>query len=304
MPRFSDSDESTDYRLIARIVLWSVIGIVFVIFLFGSFYTVTSGQEGVLLRFNKADPIPKQAGLHMKIPLIDRVVKFDMRTQNYGVSAINEGTEGGALESASSADLQIVSVRLALNYHLSTGKSAEMFKNVGLGYEDTVITPTIHEATKAAMAQYKAEDLIVKRENVRADIENLLKSKLEPYNIVIEQVLITNFDFSQQFNDAIESKVTAEQNALAEKNRLEVVKFQAQQVVEKANGERDAAIAIAKGEAEKVRLVQEQLTQSPQYIEYIKANRWNGQYPQFLMTGGQSTGLLMTLPSGVFNATS
>jgi prohibitin 2 len=294
MPTYN---EGVNTKQIVKIAVVVVLGIIGLIALFGSFYTVTSGQEGVLLRFNRANPVPKEAGLHMKIPLIDRVVKFDMRTQNYGISAVEGGGEGGALESASSADLQVVSVRLALNYHLSSGKSAEMFKNVGVGYEDTVITPTIHEATKAAMAQYNAEDLIVKRENVRADIENLLKQKLAPYNIIVEQVLITNFDFSKQFNEAIEGKVTAEQLALKEQRNLDIFKFQAQQVVAKAEGDRDAAIAQATGEAEKVRLVQEQLKQSPQYIEYIKAQRWDGKYPTFYLTGDSSTGLLMTLPS-------
>jgi prohibitin 2 len=292
--RMGESEGITTSQIV-KIVVLVVIGIIALIFMFGAFYTVTSGEEGVLLRFNKADAIPRDAGLHMKIPLIDRVVKFDMRTQKYGVSATQQ--EGGTLESAASADLQVVSVRLAINYHLAGGKSAEVFSKVGSAYADTVITPTIHEVTKAVTAQYKAEDLITRRENVRADIENLLKQKLVPYNIVVEQVLITDFDFSEQFNDAIESKVTQEQNALAEQNRLEVVKFQAQQVVAKANGDRDAAIAQATGEAEKVRLVQEQLQQSPQYVEYIKAQRWDGKFPQFLMAGGSNTGLLMTLPA-------
>lgn len=305
MPRFEEDKDNTTDKAIRKgvhIAIWVVIGIFLLMTISGTLYTVTSGEEGVLLRFNKANPVPSQAGLNFKVPFIDRVVKFDMRTQKYGVSATQ--AEGGTLESAASADLQVVSVRLAINYHLAQGKSAEIFSKIGSSYVDTVITPTIHEVTKAVTAQYKAEDLITKRESVRADIENLLKQKLAPYNIVVEQVLITDFDFSKQFNDAIESKVTTEQNALAAQNQLEVVKFQAQQVVAKANGDRDAAIAQATGEAQKVKLVQEQLQQSPQYIEYVKAQKWNGAFPQFYMMGSSNTGLLMTLPSfGVGNAT-
>lgn len=294
MPRNPFEERQDEFnRTIAKYVVLGVLGVIFLIAVFGAFYTVTSGQEGVLLRFNKADPIPREAGLHMKVPLIDRVVKFDMRTQKYGVSATE--TEGGTLETASSKDLQVVSIMLAVNYHVAAGKSAELFKNIGIGYADTVIAPTIHEATKASTAQYNAEELIVKRENVRADIENLLKQKLTPYNIVVEQVLITNFDFSSQFNSAIESKVVAQQNALAEQNKLEVVKFQAQQVVEKANGDRDAQIAIATGEATKVKLIQEQLAQSPQYIEYIKWSAWDGRLPTFMM-GDAGTNLLLAMP--------
>lgn len=302
MPSMRMDEEGIKPKHIVGGVALVILGIIVLIAIFGTFYTITSGQEGVLLRFDKANPTPEQAGLHVKVPIIDRVVKFDMRTQKYGVSATE--AEGGTLETAASADLQVVSIRLVLNYHLAAGKSAEMFKNVGATYEDTVIVPTVHEATKAAVAQYKAEDLIVKRENVRADIENLLKQKLAPYNIIVEQVLITNFDFSKQFNDAIENKVTTAQNVLVAENQLQVVQFQAQQIVAKANGDRDAAIAQATGEATKVKLIQEQLSQSPQYIEYIKASRWNGAFPQFYMMGNSNTGLLMTLPAfGGVNAT-
>lgn len=294
---FEDEEDSTK-KIVGQItkgVIAGVFGIILLIAIFGSLYTITSGQEGVLLRFNKADVVAKEPGLHLKIPIVERVVKFDVRTQKFGVSATEK--EGGSLESAASSDLQVVSVRIAINYHIATGKAPELFTKIGPAYESTVILPSIHESVKASTAKYKAEDLIKQRELVRADIENLLRQKLEPYNIIVEQVLITDFDFSKQYNDAIESKVTAEQLRMKAENDLERIMVEAQQIVAKANGDRDAAIAQATGEAQKVKLVQEQLSQSPQYIEYIRANKWNGAYPQFLMTSGSTGGsFLFNLP--------
>ena len=224
-----------------------------------------------------------------------------------GDSSGNPAT-GGSLESASSSDMQIVSLQMVVNYRIATGTTPKLWSTVGAGYEDNVIQPAVHESTKAAVAQFSATDLIGKREEVRAKIEEFLKAKLISYNIVVEQVSIVNLDFSKQFNDAIEAKVTAEQLKDKAVNDLARIQVEAQQRVADAQGQRDAAIAAAEGQAKatmltaeadakKVELINQQLARSPQYIEYIKASRWSGNYPQFYMTGGSSPNLLMSLPA-------
>jgi regulator of protease activity HflC (stomatin/prohibitin superfamily) len=156
----------------------------------------------------------------------------------------------------------------------------------------------VHEAAKASVAQFTAADIIDKREDVRAEIEVLLKEKLVPYNIVVEQVSIVSIDFSPQFNAAIDAKVTAQQLKEKAVNDLARITVEAEQVRMAAEGQRDAAIALATGESTRVRLVQQQLSQSPQYVEYIKAQKWNGAYPQFLVMGsGGGANFLMSLPS-------
>ena len=268
-----------------KIGLTIVIILFAIILLFSTFYTIQSGQEGVLLTFNKASMNGITPGVHVKIPFVQTVIRFDMRTQKYGADATQS-----TLESAASKDLQVVKMRIVVNYHLAAGKAPELFTNLGSGYVDKVIVPTVHEAAKATTAQFAAIDLINNREAVVAEIVELLKTKLSPYNIIVEQVSITDFDFSDQFNSAIENKVTAEQNALTEQNKLEVVKFQAQQQIAAATGQRNSSIAIAEGQAEatklnaaaeayRVQLVQAQLSKSPQYVDYIKATKWSGVLP-------------------------
>jgi regulator of protease activity HflC (stomatin/prohibitin superfamily) len=274
-------------------------GIVVLIIVFGTFYTIESGQEGVLLTFSKASQDGVQPGLHLKIPLAQKIVKFNVRTQAYGAS----GT-ANTLESAASSDLQQVKMQLVVNYHLTQGRVPDLFAKVGAAYEDNVIRPTVHEATKACTAKFAAVELINKREEVSVCMSDSLKAKLSPYNIVVEQVSITAFDFSDQFNTAIENKVTMEQNALAAKNKLEQIKMEAEQVRAAAQGAKDAKIASAEGESEYVRLIQAQLSQSPQYVEYIKAKAWNGVLPNFYMAGS-SQGMFFQMPVPVItNASS
>lgn len=271
-----------------------LIGFLILILIFNSFYLIHSGQEGVLLTFGKANPKSIEPGLHFKIPLMQNIVKYDIRTQKYGVDDTKD-----SLESAASKDLQIVKVRLAVNYHLARGKAPAIYSELSTsnyGVEDTVILPTLHEATKASVAQFNAADLINKREAVRTEIENLLKTKLNQYNIVVEQVSITDFDFSEQFNQAIEAKVTAEQQKLKADNDLQRIRVEADQIRVRAEAQRDAAIAEAKGEAEKVKLVQEQLQRSPNYVDYIRATRWDGKYPTFYMTGDANAVPLLNIP--------
>ena len=285
-------------KKVFRNVVLGILVIVLIVAVFDCFYTVPSGQEGVLLTFGKADMAAIQPGLHFKLPFVQSVVKFDIRTQKYGISACRMVIRKAIRRQAeASSDLQIVSLQLVVNYHLTPGMTPVIWSKIGPGYEDTVIQPSVHEATKAAVAQFTAADLVDKREEVRAQIEDLLKQKLAQYNIVVEQVSIVNLDFSAQFNQAIESKVTAQQLKEKADNDLQRIIVEANQVRTAAEGQRDAAIDLATGEAKRVQLVQQQLSQSPQYVEYIKAKAWNGVLPNFYMAGGSnSPNLLMQVP--------
>jgi len=95
----------------------------------------------------------------------------------------------------------------------------------------------------------------------------------------VEDFSIVNFDFSKSFNEAIEAKVTAEQNALASKNKLAQVQYEAQQSVEKA-----------KGEAEAIRIQSSALQSNPQILQLEAIRKWDGKMPQVT---GQSLPLLI-----------
>lgn len=227
-------------------------------------YIVNAGERGVLVTLgNPSDSIISE-GLHFKIPLIQSVIKFDIKTQKDEVEA-----------SSASRDLQVVTTKIAVNYHLQQDVAPRIYKEIGVDYVNRILSPAIQESVKASTAQYTAEELITKREVVRESIKTLLIDKMQSRGIIVEDVLITNFDFSQSFNAAIEAKVTAEQNALAAKNKLEQVKYEAQQRVTAAEAE---ATAI------KIQAQAIQAQGGKEYVDLQAINKWDGKLPQ--ITGG------------------
>lgn len=261
-----------------------VLVLVGVIVLFNSFYIIGAGYRGVLLTFGKANMVSIDEGLHFKIPMVQSVVKMEIRTLKYEADL-----------TAASRDLQDVNTKIAINYHLTPIMVPSVFRDLGINYAERVIQPLEQETNKAITSQFTAEELITKRDEVRQKMKDSLKEKLESRGIVVEEVSIINFQFSPSFSAAIETKVTAEQNALAAKNKLEQIKYEAQQTEAAAIGQKNAAIAAAQGNAEAVRLnamanadaiklIDEQLKRSTNYIDYYKLQKWDGVLPK--VTGG------------------
>jgi regulator of protease activity HflC (stomatin/prohibitin superfamily) len=225
-----------------------IIGVVVIIasLIFGSFTTIPAGQRGVVIRFSAVTGTILSEGLRMKLPFIDSVVKMSIQTEKYetGSSAITQ-------------DLQDVSTTIALNWRLDPSMTAEVYRTLGLEFIDRIAAPAIQETIKQVTAQYNAEDLILKRDEVKNIIFEGLAERLRERGIIAEILMITDFQFSDTFTAAIEAKVAAEQAVLEATNKLERVKVEAQQREAEAKGEADARIAAAIGEAEYIRIVTE-----------------------------------------------
>ena len=245
--------------LYGKIVGHMVLALFAIIVFFSTIGTIGAGQRGVLLQFSAVTGRIFGEGFYVKAPFIQKLVVFDVRVQK-------EQTEA---DSASS-DLQTVKSTIALNFHLNPALVAKIYQEVGANYKERLIDPSIQESVKASTAQFTAEQLITKREDVRETIKILLKEKLEGRGFIIDELNIVNFDFSPVFNQAIEAKVTAEQDALAAKNKLEQIKYEAQQVVE-----------AAKGKAEAIQIEGQALLSSPNVVELRWIERWNGVTPLY-----------------------
>jgi prohibitin 2 len=213
-----------------------------------SFIIVPSGHRGVLLRFGKVEGI-KAEGLNMRLPFIDAIELMSVRTQLYESDA-----------TAASKDLQDVTAKIAINYRIDPTKVGFIYQTIGLQYIDVIAHPAIQETVKEITARFNAEDMILKRSEVKDAIVVALTTRLSERNILTESINITNFEFSQEFTNAIEDKVVAQQNALQAQNKLEQVKVEAQQAKAKAEGEANAAIAIAQGQAQAITIVTEAQT--------------------------------------------
>ncbi len=227
------------------------------------FGTISAGERGVHLRFGAVTGTVHGEGLYFRIPLIDSVQTIDIKIQK-------EETRSDA----ASRDLQTVHSVVALNFHVDPERVAKIYQDVGLQFKERIIDPAMQEAIKGSTAKFTAEELITKREAVREDIKTQLRTRLKERDILVDEFNIVNFEFSKVFNDAIEAKVTAEQQALAAKNKLEQIKFEAEQKV-----------AEARGKAEAITIESNALKSNPQILELRALEKWNGILPQ-VTSGG------------------
>jgi len=272
----------------------SIIGVVIIVasLIFGSFTTIPAGHRGVVIRFSAVTGRILNEGLQTKLPFLDSVEKMSVQTQKYEADAVS-----------ASKDLQDVNTTIALNWHLDPGMADEVYRTLGLDFIERLASPAIQETVKQVTARYIAEDLILRRDEVKAAITENLSNRLLERGIVTETVSITNFKFSDTFTAAIEAKVAAEQAVLEAINKLERVKVEAQQREAEAKGEADARIARAIGEAEYIRIVTEAQVAAnqaiaesltPEILQYILLDRLGEDIKIMVIPSGQ--GLDLVLP--------
>ncbi|GAI35733.1 unnamed protein product, partial [marine sediment metagenome] len=175
-------------------------------------------------------------------------------------------------------------------------------ETLGLEYIERIAAPAIQETIKQITAQYNAEDLILRRDEVKNAITVSLSARLLERGIITEAVSITNFQFSETFTAAIESKVAAEQAVLEARNKLERVKVEAEQREEEARGEANARIAKAEGEAKYIQIVtdaqvaaNESIVESltPEILQYILLDRLGEDIKIIIIPSGQNLDLVI-----------
>ncbi len=249
-----------------RLVAFGIAAFLLIITLTGFFFVVDTGTRGVVLRFGAMNRVEPE-GIHAKIPFIESVVHMTVRVQK-------ETTK----TEAASKDLQSVHTTIVLNYNLDPKKAGDVYRELGADYGEKVIDPVVKEGFKAAAARYTAEDLISKREALKTEVRDYLKSRLSTFGIDVVELSITDFDFSPEFSKTIESKQVAEQLALKAKRDLDRIRVEAQQ-----------KIATAQAEAEALRIqrqvISTELIKLRQVEAQIKAiEKWDGHLPN--VTGG------------------
>jgi regulator of protease activity HflC (stomatin/prohibitin superfamily) len=232
------------------------------------FVVVGAGERGVLMQFGKVQQQVLGEGIHFVIPGIYQVQKLSVRVQNQEISA-----------EASSKDLQDVYTDVALNWHIIPEEANVIFQQIGdeESVVDTIIHPAVEEVLKAIVAMYTAEEIITKRGEVKAGVDQALTTRLATYHIDVDDISLVHVHFSKRFSDAVEAKQVAEQEA----KRAEFVAL-------KAAREAVARVNLAKGEAEAQQLLREGLT--PELLQKQAIEKWNGNLP--LIVGEDSTKLI------------
>jgi len=271
MPEYSAQD-FRDFRIppgIGKKIVAIVAVIIVLVVVAGSMGIVGAGQRGVLLRFGAVTGESKQEGLYFKIPFAEQVVLMSTQIQKYSAPV-----------GSSSKDLQVVTTEVTLNYQLEGSKVGETYRNMRQDYESRVIQPFIQEAVKSTTANFDAEQLITQRPRVKDELQNLMTERLAPLGIAVVELSITDFQFSSTFQDSIEAKVRAVQQALEAENALRRVGFEAQQAITKATAE-------AKGlELQKAQITAQLLDLRRIEVQGRAVEKWNGVMPTVVTSGG------------------
>ncbi|OGL40309.1 MAG: HflC protein [Candidatus Schekmanbacteria bacterium RIFCSPHIGHO2_02_FULL_38_11] len=245
-----------------------IIGAILVFFLFlKPWVQIGAGERGVVLNFGAVQQNVLGEGLHFIVPVMQKIAIMDVKVQK----AVTDSA-------SASADLQDVTLSVALNYHVIPDKANVVYQTLGVQFKERMIDPAIQEVMKAVSAGYSAEELITKRPAVSTAMKEALSERLLKYNIAVDAFSIVTFSFSQVFTEAIEAKQTADQLAQKAKRDLERIKIEAEQT-----------ITAAKAEAESLRLQRANISTDLIELRKIEANlkaidKWNGILPQ--VTGG------------------
>lgn len=263
-------------------------GLAFVAFMilatiFGCFYTVESGERGVLLRFGEVVAV-EEPGLHFKTPYIETVKFLSVRSQNVALQT-----------TIYSADTQAADVKLSVNFQLNPSDVKKVYVTYGYDYESRIIIPQIQTQCKDAFGTFTAINIVRSRDNVANKIYDNLQHSLAQYGIDVTSVQIENIDFSDEYEKSVEERMKAEVEVAKLQQSLEQQKIKADMARTEAQGAADAKLMQAKASAEAIRLQGEaeaavinakakaMSTAGSNYVDLIQAEKWNGILPQTMI---------------------
>lgn len=243
-----------------KYIIISIVAL-FAFLLLTCFTTIRSGEVGIRVRFGKVLDTPTSEGINFQIPFIEKIEKMNVKVQKTEVTT-----------NSSSKDLQNVDISLAVNYRIDSKQAVDLYRNVGMNYEEIILEPAIEESIKAVTSKYTAEELITHRSDVSSECMEELSKKVGKYGISVSEFNITNFSFSLEFEKAIEEKQVAEQKVLTAKQELEKEKI-------------DAEKKIVAAEAEKKANELKQKTLTDNVIKEKFIDKWNGELPKVTGNG-------------------
>lgn len=272
MQKFSteNKDGKAGMTLAQKLTIAGIIVVIALIVIFNSFTVVNEGYIGVKYRFGKIVNSDLMAGLNSHIPFIEEIKPVDIREQVYEVST-----------DAYTSDTQTVdALKLKLNYCYDGSQLPEIIRSIGVeNVETKLLVPNVAKISKDEIGKVKAEDLVQNRSVVQNAIYESLKETLASEGVVVTAFAIENLSFDDAFEQSIQAKVIAAQDALKMQNKTAEKEEEAKQKVIAAQADADSQKIKADAEAYAIEKVQESLTNSPNYIDYMKIQNWDGKLP-------------------------
>jgi prohibitin 1 len=251
-------------RLTVGHVLFGLAALLVFAFFLTPFTTVPAGYRGVVTHFGKVQPEILDEGIHFVAPIVTSVHKISVRVQ-----------KSEAETEAATKDMQKVAAKVAINWHVDANTVNTMYQKVG-DEEDIVrqiISPAVSEVLKAATAKMTAEEVLTKRIELKGHIDESLTKRLAQYNVAVDDISLTDLDFTKEFNHAVEQKQIAEQDA----KRAEYITLRAKK-------EAEAAVETARGTAESQKLLKSTIT--GEILQQRAIEKWDGKFPQYMGGSG------------------
>ena len=247
-----------------------IVAVIVVGFVWLGFRSVDAGHIGIVKTGGSVSGIEDPGYAHIWFPF-QSFEQIDLRTQKQQFAEID----------ASSKELQTVKLTGTITYHIEKEHAVDLYTRVGVDdLEEKLIQPALQDYVKEATPQYEATEVLAHRGDIRSHALTALNEKLNSHyrGLIVDDIFISNIGYSPAYEAAVEAKQVAAQQVL-----------QAQQQQEKATIEAKTAIITAQGEAQANAAKTASIT--PELVNYIAANRWDGHLPTTFAGSGSPLGI-------------
>lgn len=227
--------------------------------------TVDTGNRGIRVTFGEVDEaagsLPE--GLYFYNPFTTSIKEMNVKVQTWDGTA-NTYTK----------DVQQANIKYVINFRLKPDQAHTTFRTVGTSWENALVIPVVNGILKQVVGTYDAVDLVAKRAEATARIQQQLQEQLVSRNVILDRLELVNIQYLKEFEKAVEDKVVAVQRATEEQNRTVQIQEQAKQ-----------SVIAAQAQAESMRIRANALASNPKLVEYEAVQKWDGKLPQYSLGG-------------------